>query len=111
LNLTAEQRSKIADVQRAAREQSAPVEAELRTTERSLHRELFADSRDSAKIAGLSAKVSTLRQQLADAHVRTSTAISDVLTAEQRASIREREARGRGPGRGAGGFRHGPVGR
>lgn len=107
LNLTEEQRSKVSDIQRAARAEAASVEEELRTTERSLHRELFADTRDAAKIADLSAKVSTLRRQLAEAHVRTSTAISDVLTAEQRASIRDREVRGRD--RGASGFRHGPI--
>ena len=106
LNLTEEQQKKIAELQRAGREQAAPVEQELQTTQRTLHRELFADTRDAAKISDLSAKAATLQKQLADLHVKTTTAVADVLTADQRATMRERERPAGGPGRGPGRRHH-----
>ncbi len=110
LGLTEEQRAKVIELQRSAREGVAPLEAELRGAERALHGELFADSRDAAKIASLSAQVGKLRGQLAEARLTTTAAVSDLLTAEQRAAVRERPGRlgGRGPGR-AGGVGHGDI--
>jgi protein CpxP len=112
LDLTEEQRTKVVALQRAAREQAAPVEQELRTAQRDLHRELFADARDAAKVAELSAKIAGLDKQLADLHVATTGSLSDVLTAEQRATMRERGGRGPGrggPGRGFGRFGPPPM--
>ncbi len=111
LNLTEEQRTKVAALQRAGREQAAPVEEELRKIQGSLHREIFADARDAAKLAELSARGTTLQKQLADLHVKTATSLSDVLTAEQRATMREREGTGGGPGRGFGRLRHPRIAR
>lgn len=108
LKLTEDQRAKVTEVQRAARERAMPIEEELRTAQRALHRELFADSRDAAKIDELSAKTATLQKQLGDLQIRTTSAVSDLLTAEQRATMREREGGRGGPGRGPGRFHHGP---
>jgi Spy/CpxP family protein refolding chaperone len=94
LDLTDDQRTKVVAIHRGAREQAAPVDQELRVVERDLHRELFADARDAAKIADLSAKVAALRKQLADLHVTTTGSLADVLTADQRATVRERGGRG-----------------
>jgi Spy/CpxP family protein refolding chaperone len=109
LNLTEEQREKVSTIQRAAREQAAPAEAELRAAQRDLHRELFADGRDAAKIADLSANVAALQQQLADLHVTTTSSLSDLLTDEQRAIVRARDGHG-GPGRGGPGRGFGRFG-
>lgn len=106
LSLSEEQRTKVAEIQRASRDQAAPVEQELRALEKELHRELFADARDAGKVGDLSAKVGALRQQLAALNIQTSGSLADVLTAEQRATVREREGRA-GPGRGGPG-RGGP---
>jgi Spy/CpxP family protein refolding chaperone len=101
LDLTEDQRVTINGVQRASRDQAAPLEDELEFVRKSLHRELFADTRDSGKIASLSARSTALQKQLADLHVKTATSVSDVLTEEQRETMRLREGRGagRGPGR------------
>lgn len=100
LDLTEEQRTKIAGLRKANREEVQAIETELRTSQSALHRELFADTRDAAKIADLAAKVSLLQRQLTDFNVKNSAALSAVLTAEQRAIVREREGRGGGGPRG-----------
>ena len=101
LNLTDDQRAQVSEIRRAGRDQAGPVEQELRAAQHALHRELFADARDAAKVADLSSKVAVLQKQLAELHVKTASSVADVLTAEQRAAIRERGRRG-GPGRGSG---------
>lgn len=103
LDLTDDQRAKIVDLQRATRDQAAPLEDELEFTRKTLHRELFADKRDNAKIGSLTAKVATLEKQLADLHVKQATAVSDLLTPEQRETMRLAEGRRGGPRRGPGG--------
>ena len=109
LNLTEEQRTKIAGLRRAEREEAGPVETELRTAETALHRELFADARDGGRVADLAAKVTSLQKQLTDLRVKHSASLSGVLTPEQRATLREREGRGGGPRGGRGSrFGHGP---
>jgi len=102
LDLTADQRAKVTDLQRASRDQAGPIEDELQFTQKSLHRELFADKRDAAKIATLTTKAATLQKQLADLHIKTATAVADVLTVEQRETMRLREGRGGGMARGPG---------
>jgi len=90
-------------VQRASRDQAAPLEDELAFVRKSLHRELFADKRDSAKITSLSARVIALQKQLADVHVKTATSVSDVLTEKQRETMRLGDGRDGGRmGRGRG---------
>lgn len=100
LALTEEQRTRITDLQRAGRDQASPIDDELQVNRKALHRELFADKRDAGKIADLSAKIASLEKQLADLHVKTATAVADVLTAEQRETMRLADGRGRGMGRG-----------
>lgn len=108
LDLTADQRGKISDLTRAGRDQSAPIEDELEFTRKTLHRELFADKRDAAKIATLTTKAASLEKQLADLNVKTMTAVADVLTSEQRETMRLRGGRPGAMGRGAGPFGPGP---
>lgn len=105
LGLNAEQRQKAQDLQRAMRDQTGPILDELRFTRRALHRELYADKRDNAKITALAARVASLEKQLADIRIKQATALSDLLTPRQRETMRI----GRGPagsslaGRGRGG--------
>lgn len=105
LDLTDEQRAKVEALERAARDQAAPIRDELHLATRNLQREAFADKRDDRKVADLTAKVATLERQLLDAHVKAQAALSDVLTATQREIARTapggpRGAWGRGGGRG-----------
>jgi Spy/CpxP family protein refolding chaperone len=112
LNLTDDQRAKVEALHKTSRDQSDAIADELEFTRQTLHRETFADARDDRKIADLVAKVTTLEKQLFDIRLQTQTAISDLLTAEQRATMRAREGRGgmaRGPrGGGPGGMGPGP---
>ena len=102
LDLTEDQRAAITDLQRASRDQAAPLENELEFVQKSLHRELFADKRDSGKITSLSARVSALQKQLADVHVKTATSVSDLLTETQRETMRLGGGREGRMGRGGG---------
>jgi len=102
LGLTQDQRAAITDLQRATRDQAAPLEDELGFTRKTLHRELFADTRDNAKVASLTSKIATLEKALADLHVKQTTAVADLLTPEQRETMRLAEGRGVGRGRGPG---------
>jgi Spy/CpxP family protein refolding chaperone len=100
LNLSEDQRARVADIERAGRDEAAPIEKDLRVAQNALHCELFADARDAGKVGDLSARVLALQHQLADLHVKTASSLADVLTAEQRATVRAREGRSGGPGRG-----------
>jgi Spy/CpxP family protein refolding chaperone len=103
LDLTDDQRAKITDLQRATRDQAAPLEDELAFTRKTLNRELFADKRDTAKVTTLTAKIATLEKQLADLHVKNAMAVADLLTPKQRETMRLMEGRRGGPGGGAAG--------
>lgn len=105
LDLTADQRGTIEQLHRAARDQGAPFEDELQFTQKTLHRELFADKRDASKIAALQTRISALEKQLADLRIKTATGVADVLTAEQRETMRLVDGRAGGPGRGRPGLR------
>jgi Spy/CpxP family protein refolding chaperone len=109
LDLTEDQRAKVEDLHRAGRDQAGPIQDELDLAHKTLHRELFADNRDAAKVSTLTAKIASLQRQLADLHVRTASSVADVLTAEQRETMRLRDGRGGGMGRGPG--RHRPAAR
>jgi Spy/CpxP family protein refolding chaperone len=98
LNLTDEQRTKVTDLHRAERDQAAPIQDELQLARKSLQRELFADKRDAGRVRDLSSTIAKLEQRLSDLHIRTATSIADVLTAEQRETMRLREDRRGGPG-------------
>jgi Spy/CpxP family protein refolding chaperone len=111
LDLTDDQRAAITELQRAARDQAAPLRDELEFARKTLHRELFADARDGSTIANLMATIAELEGQLADLHVSQATAVADALTADQREIMRLREGRGPGRGAGRGRGRGGPAAR
>jgi Spy/CpxP family protein refolding chaperone len=117
LDLTEDQRTAITSLERASRDQAAPLQDELQFTRRTLHRELFADKRDNGKVSGLAAKIATLEKQLADIRIKSTTAMADLLTPEQRETLRAAEGGrggggfGRGPGRGGRGGPFGAAGR
>ena len=109
LDLTGDQRAKITELVRGARDQGAPLRDELQFARRTLHRELFADTRDNAKVASLTTKIAGLEKQASDLRVKTATAVADLLTPEQRETMRLLDAGRRrlgrrlgGPGRGSG---------
>ena len=88
LDLTEDQRRAIDTLQRATRDQAAGVNDELDLARRTLHRELFADKRDAAKVTALATKVTTLEKQLFDLHLKTQTGVADLLTPTQRETMR-----------------------
>jgi len=104
LDLTADQRRTIDQLNRANRDQGAPFADELQFTQKTLHRELFADKRDAGKIANLQTKISGLEKQLADLRIKTAMAMADVLTAEQRETMRLRDGAVAAGGRGRAGL-------
>ena len=97
LDLTDDQQSAIETLHRGARDQAAAVTDELELTRHALHREVFADKRDAAKITALSTKLAALEKQLSDVHLKTQVGVADVLTPAQRETMR---LAGGGPGRG-----------
>jgi Spy/CpxP family protein refolding chaperone len=93
LDLTEEQRTKIADIHRGDRDAAGPVADELMIARRNLHRATFADRRDDAEIAKLTATIANLEKQLLDRRVKTELEVAAVLTAEQREQVRGRRGR------------------
>jgi Spy/CpxP family protein refolding chaperone len=112
LDLTPEQRTKMQGIVDGVRVKVEPLADELRVSQRALRAEMFADTKDESKIAGLSARVQTLNKQIADIRLESTSAIASVLTAEQRERVRTATGRepdaarggpgGGGPGRGLG---------
>jgi Spy/CpxP family protein refolding chaperone len=94
LDLTAEQRTQVQAIVRTARDKSAPVVDELQLAQKTLRREIFAESPDTKKIADLSAKVESLRKQVGDTRLKTSMDIAALLTPEQKKSWGAKGARG-----------------
>jgi Spy/CpxP family protein refolding chaperone len=90
LDLTDDQRNAIQTLQRGTRDQAAGISDELELTRKTLQRELFADKRDAAKVATLATKVAALEKQLLDLHVKTQGAVADLLTPNQRETMRIR---------------------
>jgi Spy/CpxP family protein refolding chaperone len=88
LDLTEDQRRAIETIERATRDQAAAVTDELELARKTLHREVFADKRDAAKITALGTKVTTLEKQLFDLHLKTQAGIADLLTPAQRETMR-----------------------
>jgi Spy/CpxP family protein refolding chaperone len=72
-----------------ARPDGIPVEARLR---RELHAEVFADSPDTQKIAALQEQLAAAQASRLASQIAAEQKIAQVLTAEQRATIRERLA-------------------
>lgn len=102
VDLTDEQKAAIKAIHEAGRQDRTGPPADV-TLRRELEAEVFAEAPDAQKIA-------TLQQQLAQAHgerlaheIAVKQKVAAVLTAEQRANIRERLSQApperRGPGR------------
>ena len=88
LDLTEDQQRAIQTLERATRDQTAGITDELDLARKTLHRELFADKRDAAKITALGTKVTTLEKQILDLHLKTQAGIADLLTPTQRETMR-----------------------
>jgi Spy/CpxP family protein refolding chaperone len=97
LKLTDEQRAKVTDLHRAERDKAAPITDELQLARKALQRELFADKRDAGRIRDLASTIAKLEQRLSDLHISTATSVADVLTAEQRETMRLQDGRRGGP--------------
>jgi Spy/CpxP family protein refolding chaperone len=94
LDLTDDQQEVVADIARGTRDDIAPVTDALQLARRTLHREAFADQRDAARVDELVDEITALEKQVLTLRVQSQSAISAVLTAEQREAVR---ARGVGP--------------
>jgi Spy/CpxP family protein refolding chaperone len=100
LDLTADQRTKVQELMRGSRDKAGPILDQLRVAQNDLRRELFADTSDEVKVKEFSAKVTELRNQMADIRISTSASIAEVLTPAQREKMRVGVGRGPGAGRG-----------
>lgn len=92
IELTGDQQAQIKAIHDAERQerQGPPPEAALH---RQLQAELFADTPDAAKIAGLQEQLAQAHTAMLAKQVEIEQKIAQVLTAEQRAAIRERLSR------------------
>lgn len=88
LDLTADQKTKIEDILRGARDQAAPLADQLALAHKDLHRATFADKADAGAVTNLTNKVAGLEKQLLDVRVKAETAVSGVLTDKQREMVR-----------------------
>jgi len=88
LDLTETQRKQARDILLKARDEAAPITDQLQLARKDMRRAIFADTRDSAKLKDLTTKMQTLQKQVMDVRMKALTAISDVLTPEQRQQVR-----------------------
>jgi Spy/CpxP family protein refolding chaperone len=112
VDLTDDQRAKVQDIVRGGRDESAAISDELQFVRRNLHREIFADTRNAARVTELTTRIVALEKQLLDIHVKSQTAVAALLTPEQRQSVRAARADrpgGFGGPSGRGGRRAGPA--
>jgi Spy/CpxP family protein refolding chaperone len=99
-NLTAEQTTKIRDLQQAQLKDTAPLQQQLLAKRTELRAAWLSQSPDQAKITGLQKDILTLRGQLQDKATNASFEMRKVLTPEQQAQL---AAYGPGMGYGMGG--------
>jgi Spy/CpxP family protein refolding chaperone len=92
-DLTAEQREQVRTIMEEQREQGPPAEMKLR---HDLQAELFADSPNDAKIEELRQQLVAASGDALNRQIATEKRIAQILTAEQRAKVRERLAQGPG---------------
>jgi Spy/CpxP family protein refolding chaperone len=88
LNLTGDQRAQLRELITQARDQAAPIVAELRDAQRELREQSLAATRDEARIAELTAKVAALRGQVNEIRLKARTSAAGILTPDQRDSVR-----------------------
>jgi len=90
LNLTPDQRQRIVDTIKTYRPKIQPIRQQIRASREQLGQALFADQQDAGQIASLRSSLDGLRAQLAGLATSRLSDISQVLTADQRATIRNR---------------------
>ena len=110
VDLTDQQREQIRSILEAERPQAPAGSPGDGNLHRQLEAELFADSPDMQKVAGLQARIAEAAAARLERHIAIQQKVAQVLTAEQRASLRERLAQApeRRPARG--GRLRGPAG-
>jgi Spy/CpxP family protein refolding chaperone len=99
LDLNDEQQAQVKAIRDAGRDshQGPPAEFELH---RQLQAEIFADAPDAQKVTSLQEQIAQAQTTRLANQIATEQKIAQVLTAEQRAKVRERLANapaGRGP--------------
>jgi len=109
LDLTQAQRDQLKTLAQTARDQNAPIFEKLRTLERALQTELLADAPDQGKIDQLKTDLGLAQQEALGARIAMDLKMGQILTAEQRQTLRDRLAKAptgprgrRGWGRGGG---------
>ena len=110
LNLTAEQKTKIADLRTAHLKDVKPIQDKLHSKAGDLRLLWLEKSPDEAKIRATEKEVRALRDQMQDKGSDYRWAVYKSLTPEQQQLLRQNRATGRcfGPGQGAGkGMGHG----
>lgn len=96
LDLSAEQRARIAQIQDEARRQQLAWMEAMHAQDGPMGRVMGSTSLDDAEARQAYAQMSALHQQMFDAHLQTRKRILEVLTPAQRAEL-ERTWRGPGP--------------
>jgi len=109
LGLTAEQKEQIHKIKLDTHKKSIDVGAKSRIARIELHELLGADTPDQKKIDAKIEELSQFHETMLRNHVETALAMNKVLTAEQRAKLKElRPMMGFGRHDRMGGFGHGP---
>lgn len=84
LNLTVEQREKIADLQTSSREQAVDLRKQMARLQNELRGEMLEDEPDERTVVQLHEKLGEIRTKLQVNRARTRLAIREQLTPEQR---------------------------
>ena len=84
LNLTAEQRSKIAKIQNDVRRKHWELMGKMQDEQAQMNEQYYSDQRDDAALSKSYRKMSDLRHQMFDLSLSTQRQIDSVLTKEQR---------------------------
>ncbi len=109
LGLSAEQKDQIHKIMLDTRKRNIEAEAKGKIARIELHELLSADSPDQKKLDAKIAELTQFHGTMLRSHVETMLAIKKVLTAEQRAKLKElRPMMGFGRHNRMGGFGHGP---
>ena len=103
LDLTQEQRDRIKAIHEANRPEQGEVPADAKLRQQ-LELELFADALNDVTIENLKQQIAAAQLEHLARHVAVKKQVNQVLTAEQRATARQRISEGpkRGPGAGRG---------
>jgi Spy/CpxP family protein refolding chaperone len=100
LDLTDDQQSQVKALFESERDAAKAGAEAVFTARQALHAALFANVVDSGAVASLQAKVAAAEQTELAREVQTQLALSNILTADQRAKVLARGGRGGREGRG-----------